>query len=232
MDTQVLTRVFEPFFTTKEVGKGTGLGLCTIQGIVQQHEGWIQVSSKPGCGTTFTVYLPACATPDCLKAPFGSSEGGRVPRGEGQHILVVEDEAALREIICEVLREYGYLVSEAFDGDEARLVHQVSATPVDLLVTDLVMPGGTTGVELAKQLTAVNPQLRVLITSGYSAEILGSDSPVERGVPFLAKPYEPCRLLAIVHQCLHDRGAPSSDLFHSRAPFERAPDASNEVSVS
>jgi len=110
-------------------------------------------------------------------------------------------------------RVLGKALSEARAGDEALLAHQASATPVELPVTDLVMPGGGTGVELAKQRTAVDPQLPVLITSGYSSGILGSDSPVEHGVPFLAKPYDPCRLLAMVHPCLHDEGAHPSDPF-------------------
>jgi len=222
MDTEVLQHLFEPFFTTKETGKGTGLGLSTIHGIVKQHEGWITVSSKRNQGSTFTVYLPTCEAAQGPEDAAATPAITEVPRGHGEHVLVVEDEPALREIVCEVLREYQYTVSEARDGDEALRRFEEALNPVDLLVTDLVMPGGTTGVELARKLTAANPQLRILFTSGYSSEIVGSDSPLERGVPFLAKPYEPSRLLVLVHQTLQDPRAAWSGCFLPTTPTPRA----------
>lgn len=225
MDTNVLNHLFEPFFTTKEPGAGTGLGLCTIHGIVKQHEGWIQVSSCPSQGSTFRVYLPACQTSDCLELPADPVEPGEIPRGNGEHVLVVEDEPTLREIVSEVLREYGYLVSEAQDGNEALLAFRTASTPVDLVVTDLVMPGGMTGVELAEQLTRTTPELKVLITSGYSSEIIGSDSPLDRGVPFLSKPYQPSRLLMFVHQTLCDPSPPRQEMFQPRQACNQAVEA-------
>jgi len=202
MGTEVIRRLFEPFFTTKNVGEGTGLGLSTIHGIVKQHGGWMEVSSKRNRGSTFSVYLPT--TDDCCPSSDETAirrAAGR-PRGNGKHLLVVEDEGPLREILSEVLRAHDYQVSEAADGDEALIIHQAATQRIDLLVTDLVMPGRTTGVELARRLTATDPQLKVLFTSGYSPEIVGSDSPLDQGIPFLPKPYEPCRLLEQVHQIL------------------------------
>jgi PAS domain S-box-containing protein len=201
MSPQVLSRIFDPFFTTKDVGKGTGLGLSTIHGIVKQHEGWVEVTSEVGKGSTFRVYLPACeaaaAGSTLLEKPALPPESGK-----GETILVVEDEAAVRELACMALRRRGYHVLEAADGPQAIEVWKKSLTRVDLLLTDMVMPSGMSGGELAKDLAGRNPDIKIIYTSGYSPEILKQDSLLTQGINFLPKPYDLPSLLKAVRLCL------------------------------
>src|SRR5690349_8515061 len=147
MDRKTLDRIFEPFFSTKEVGKGTGLGLATVYGIVKQHEGWIEVTSEVGVGTTFKIYFPVVQV--CQNAGVDSPIAPEQVRGGRETILIVEDEPVLRELIREVLQQYDYQVIEAGSGVEALRVWDEFDGKVDLLLTDMVMPEGMNGRELA-----------------------------------------------------------------------------------
>jgi PAS domain S-box-containing protein len=199
MSRETLARVFEPFFTTKEVGKGTGLGLATVYGIVKQHQGWTEVSSEPGRGTVFRVYLPASDRP--VDGPEENTAFFSKIRGGNETILLVEDEAVLRELARTILRDYHYDVIEASSGVEALKMWDRNKGRVDLLLTDLVMPEGMSGRELAQQLKSRKPDLKVIFTSGYSPEFVG-DLPKLRDVLFLPKPYRPQQLARVVRDCL------------------------------
>ena len=201
MTPQVLSRIFDPFFTTKDVGKGTGLGLSTIHGIVKQHEGWVEVTSEVGQGSVFKVFLPACnATPANASPSPGSPE--TLESGKGETILVVEDESSVRELASLALRKRGYHVLSAANGPEAIALWQKSLAQIDLLLTDMVMPSGMSGGELAKALLERNPKLKIIYTSGYSPEILKQDSLLAHGINFLPKPYDLSALLKAVRLCL------------------------------
>jgi len=194
-----LRRIFEPFFTTKEVGKGTGLGLATVYGIVKQHQGWIEVESTPGKGTTFKVFLPQCAEGSAMPEPQPANQ---VVRGGTETILVVEDEAPVRELVCNLLTRHGYRILQAESGVKALQLWQESKERIDLLLTDLVMPDRVNGRELAEQLWAEQPRLKVIFTSGYSADVVGKDFVLRPGLNYLQKPYHPHKLAAAVRECL------------------------------
>lgn len=196
---EVLPRIFEPFFTTKEVGKGTGLGLATVFGIVQQHGGWINVYSEVGRGTTFRVYLPRLASTSDTK--FLRRSRGPI-RGGTETILLVEDEPTLRATAVTTLSRLGYRVLEASSGNDALEVWKQHRDEIRLLLTDLVMPGGMTGRELAAQLLQQNPKLKVVYSSGYSAEIVGKDFSPKENVNFLTKPYEAEKLAQTIRNSL------------------------------
>jgi CheY-like chemotaxis protein len=198
MDAKTLDRIFEPFFSTKEVGKGTGLGLATVYGLVKQHQGWIEVSSDVGVGTTFKIYFPVTARTISADPTIMSPEP---VRGGRETILVVEDEPVLREMIGEILKEYDYNVIEAGSGVEALRVWDEFDGDVDLLLTDMVMPEGLSGRELAAQLKRRKPALKVIYSSGYSPESMGRDFGQSDTV-FLSKPYVPPQLAQAVRQCL------------------------------
>jgi two-component system, cell cycle sensor histidine kinase and response regulator CckA len=199
MDRNTLQKIFEPFFSTKEVGRGTGLGLATVYGIVKQHQGWIEVESQPGHGTTFKVYLSALAQPGGAVTDFISRPDA--VRGGKEAILVVEDEVGLRELVRQVLGEYQYDVAVAASGAEALRVWDEHEGKFDLLLTDMIMPGGMTGRDLAEALKKRKPGLKVTFTSGYSSELIGKQ--LGRGtMAFLAKPYLPLHLARAVRECL------------------------------
>ncbi|HEX2855094.1 MAG TPA: PAS domain S-box protein [Opitutaceae bacterium] len=205
---EVLPHIFEPFFTTKDVGQGSGLGLATVYGIVQQHEGWLEVSSRVNEGTTFRIYLPRRG--DALPAPAAEAPRPAVAGGR-ETILLVEDEPAVRAIMSVVLMRHGYVVLEAENGRAAQEVWARHRERISLLLTDLVMPDGVSGQELARLLARDKPKLRVIFTSGYSAAIAGRDFPLKEGVNFLAKPFEASRLAQVVRATL--------DATESKAPF-------------
>ena len=196
---QNLSRIFEPFFTTKEVGKGTGLGLATVYGIVKQHQGWIEVESKLNQGATFKVFLPYFEqqpTPEDEPPAEPTVTGGK------ETILVVEDETPVRELVCDILSGYGYKIIQAESGVKALEIWPSCKDRVDLVLTDLVMPHHVNGRELAEKLWAERPQLKVLFTSGYSAEVVGKDFVLRPGIHYLQKPYPPNRLAQKVRTCL------------------------------
>ena len=200
MSRETMSRIFEPFFSTKAVGKGTGLGLATVYGIVKQHQGWIEVNSELGVGTTFKIFLPATSEPtEQLIESIPLTKAS--VKGRNETILLVEDEPILREWVREVLESNSYRVLEASNGIEALRVWDGENGKVDLLLTDMVMPEGMTGRDLARQLRARQPGLKVIYTSGYSADIAAND-PELRGVPFLPKPYPAPQLNQMVRNCL------------------------------
>jgi PAS domain S-box-containing protein len=209
MDTTVLTRIFEPFFTTKPQGKGTGLGLSTVYGIVKQHEGWMEVRSLPGMGTTFHVHLPITdKRPEVTEDTNFISRPPVAPAQEATSlVLVVEDEPVLRSFISMTLEAHGYRVLEAGDGLEALQVGAAAKEKIDLLLTDMVMPNGMTGVTLGAQLSERIPGLKVLYTSGYSQELMDNAERLKQGVNFLPKPFDVNRLLKTVRACLESPAA-------------------------
>ena len=204
MTPEVLSRIFDPFYTTKEVGKGTGLGLSTIHGIVQQHRGWVEVASEVGLGSTFQVFLPACDEAPGAAASADSAANASLYRGYGEAVLIVEDEAIVREAARLALERGGYRVFEAGDGPEALAIWERCPVRIDLLVTDMVMPHGVSGGTLARVLQARDPNLRALYTSGYSSEVIREDLHLVAGVNFLRKPYDLASLLKAVRLCLDD----------------------------
>jgi PAS domain S-box-containing protein len=190
-----LPHIFEPFFSTKQVGKGTGLGLATVFGIVQQHHGWIEVDSALGRGSAFHVFLPA------LEGGCAPRAGASLPVAAGggsETILVVEDDPAVRGVTRSALRRYGYQVLEAGSANGALELWAQHSAQIQLLLTDLVLPGGLSGRQLAEQLIGFSPRLKVLYTSGYSPGLLE----LEAGQVLLQKPYTVSVLAAAVRRCL------------------------------
>ena len=205
MDATTLSHMFEPFFTTKEPGKGTGLGLATVYGIVKQHQGWVVVESQLGQGTTFTLFLPSGVKPAQAVPPAqpGAPALANSAMSLGDEtILVVEDEPALRELVVNVLELCGYRILQACTGVEALKVWEKHKNEIDLLLTDMVMPEGISGRQLAERLQAEDPALKVIYTSGYSPGMAGKDIALLEGFNFLAKPYPPSRLANVVRECL------------------------------
>jgi CheY-like chemotaxis protein len=193
-----LPHIFEPFFTTKGPGKGTGLGLATVFGIVKQHQGWIEIESQINAGATFHIYLPRWDQPVCV-AP--ERPEARDIHGGRESLLLVEDETAVRQFFRRVLEGKGYCVHEAGSGLEA-LQLWGRHPDIDLLLTDVVMPGGISGRELAERLRSEKPKLKVLYCSGYTDEMLGKDSVLRVNGNFLEKPCEPDKLLQRVRDQL------------------------------
>ncbi len=206
IQSEILEHIFDPFFTTKEVGKGTGLGLSMVYAIVKQHAGWVDVKSSPGQGTAFTVFLPTCAGDAVpVEAPLGAGSDGH----GSETVLVVEDERSVRGLVSGLLRDKGYQVLEAENGVRALEIWATRGAGIDLLLSDMVMPGGVSGLDLARQFQQEKPQLKVLLTSGYSDESLGIDFSAMAGIDFMSKPYHPDQLVRHVRSCL-DLGRPSA----------------------
>jgi len=193
-----LNKLFEPFFTTKEVGKGTGLGLATVYGIVKQHQGWVEVESELGKGSVFKVYLPASVK--AIQARNGKAAPQQV-RGGKETVLLVEDEAGVLTLARGILQSYGYEVLEARSGIEALRLWAQHDSRIDLLLTDIVMPA-MSGLDLAKKLRQEKHDLKVLYSSGYSIEVAGQDFGLTDGMAFLKKPYQPSALALKVRECL------------------------------
>jgi CheY-like chemotaxis protein len=199
MSKHTLGRIFEPFFTTKDVGKGTGLGLATVYGIVKQHQGWVEVDSELNVGTTFRIFFPVSRKP--LDSMIGRPTSPKQVRGGRETILLVEDEPMLRELASAILKDYDYEVLEASFGEEALRIWNERDGRVDLLFTDMVMPGGMTGRELAENLRARRAGLKVIFTSGYSVDMMEQDIRLTDTI-FLQKPYAPPMLAQIVRTSL------------------------------
>jgi len=205
MAPEVLAHVFEPFYTTKPVGKGTGLGLATVYGIAQQHRGWVEVQSEEAKGSCFKVFIPALAEggrPAAAPQPQSSATGG------SETILLVEDEEPVRKFVSDVLRSHGYSVLTADSGPSALEEFARRDRKIDLLLTDMVMPGGLSGRELARKLLSEMPGLRVIYTSGYSPGLARNDLSLLEEGNFLAKPYVPSKLLQMVRRSM-DRLPPA-----------------------
>jgi PAS domain S-box-containing protein len=198
-----LARIFEPFFTTKTVNKGTGLGLATVYGIVNQHHGWLTVQSEIGKGSTFTAYLPLNERPSAITR----SRAAESARGGQETILLVEDEDPVRLLARMVLERSGYAVLDAPHGVAALAIWKEERNRIDLLFTDMVMPEGLSGRQLADRVLADRPDMRIIITSGYSVEVFGKELAPSDHVTFLQKPYQPQPLLACVRAMLDKRTA-------------------------
>ncbi|MGA9777117.1 MAG: response regulator [Limisphaerales bacterium] len=199
MERSVLQRIFEPFFTTKEVGKGTGLGLATVYGIVKQHHGWVEVQSKVGQGTNFKVFFPVAGETSHLAT--GSPPEFETVKGGRETILLVEDEKDLLELMREVLQQYQYRILTASSGTEALLVWGEHNGQIDLLLTDIIMPGGMTGDELAIELKRRKPGLKTIYASGYTSAFVGRDFGRD-DITFLAKPYQPHQVAQLIRDTL------------------------------
>jgi len=199
MTPEILGRLFEPFFTTKEVGKGTGLGLATCYGIVKQSGGHIVVSSEPGRGTTFRIYLPGV---EVAPAPAVKREEPQaLPRGT-ETILLVEDEPSLRKLAMTILRNLGYNVLTADNGIEAlRVADENQDAKIGLLLTDVVMPK-LGGKALADGIHEKYPDVKVLFSSGWTADTIVHQGILDEGLAFLAKPYTPSTLARKVREVL------------------------------
>jgi two-component system cell cycle sensor histidine kinase/response regulator CckA len=197
MTPEVVEHAFEPFFTTKASGEGTGLGLATVYGIVTQAGGEVSIASSPGLGTTVTVLLPAAALSSVAPAPSGSAP----THGRGETLLVVEDEAALRDVAGRILSGAGYRVLSAECGPEALALAARHEGAIDLLVSDVIMPG-MLGKDLAERLSMVRPETRVLYMSGYAQPVLHTHGTLDPGVALLEKPFTATDLLTAVRRRL------------------------------
>lgn len=198
MDDVTRKRIFEPFFTTKEVGKGTGLGLSMVYGIVKQHEGFINVYSKPGKGTTFKIYLPLITS----KAEQLKQVEQTDLKGGTETILVIEDDTPVRELTKKVLEHAGYRVIEAVDGIDAERVFHNYKNIVDLVILDVIMPKKN-GIEVYEDLRKENPDIKVLFTSGYTADIIQKKGILKESQNFILKPATPQKLLETVRDILN-----------------------------
>ena len=196
---EILPRIFEPFFTTKAPEKGTGLGLATVFGIVKQHRGFIKVYSEVGRGARFQIFLPAAQHSSAAAA---APQKRAKPRGGKETILIAEDDASLRFLTRILLERHGYTVFEAGDAADAIKVWKEHSAKIDLLLTDMVMPGGFTGQQLAAQLRSEKQSLKVIYTSGYTAEFAGRQIQLREGDNFLQKPTAPDQILETVRRCL------------------------------
>jgi len=197
MDEKTRQQVFEPFFTTKELGKGTGLGLSTVYGIIRQNGGWIEVQSEVGVGTSFKVYLPridACPVQEANVISTATEKGSET-------ILLVEDQEAVRSFAVAALQQCGYGIIEASDGEEAIVAAGKCSGEIHLLLTDVVLPG-MNGHELSEVLKAFRPNLKVLFTSGYTADVIGDRGVLGPDMALLRKPFSPDELAAKVREVL------------------------------
>jgi CheY-like chemotaxis protein len=198
MAEEVRQNIFEPFFTTKERGRGTGLGLATVYGIVRQSDGWIEVKSEPGRGSMFRIHLPridAGVAADEAKPAVANASCG------GETVLIVEDQEGVRRLVKAILEAHGYHVLEAANGAEAHSTAMRHAGAINLLLTDVIMPG-ISGGALADQLRELRPNLRVMFMSGYSEDVFAKRGVLSAGTAYIQKPFDPDRLAAKVREIL------------------------------
>jgi two-component system, cell cycle sensor histidine kinase and response regulator CckA len=199
MEKETLDKIFEPFFTTKELGKGTGLGLATIYGIVKQNNGFINVYSEPGKETTFKIYLPRHKG---HTATTEQESDRTIQRGRGETVLIVEDEAAILKVAARMLKDLGYSVLTAGSSDEAVTLAKGYTQPIDLLIADVVMPE-MNGRDLADMLLSLHPSLKCLFMSGYTASIVSNQGVLDEGMHFIQKPFSANDLAAKVRMVLY-----------------------------
>jgi len=202
MNKMVLEKMFEPFFTTKAVGKGAGLGLAIVYGVVNQHHGWVEVESEVGRGSSFRVYIPAGTTPLESSTAF---DNDKKIQGGSETILLVEDDLPVRRVAALCLRKLGYAVLEAGDGLEALGIWRDHQDRIELLFTDMVLPGDLTGLDLAVRLKKEKKSLIIIISSGYSAVLAESPLVAGQEVNCLPKPYQGGALAKMVRTCLDQR---------------------------
>jgi PAS domain S-box-containing protein len=203
MTPEVVARAFEPFFTTKDVGRGMGLGLSMVYGFVRQSGGQVKLHSETGRGTTVRIFLPRAAETESISEERIEADGE--PRGAGERILVVEDEAEVRALVVRLLTDYGYEVVDAEDGPAALGILNGDCD-FDLLFTDIVLPGGMDGTVLAKRARKLCPTLGVLYTTGYTGNVLARGGTLEHDAAVIAKPFDKRKLARMVHETLHGDG--------------------------
>ena len=201
MDKEIIDQIFEPFFTSKGVGQGTGLGLSTVYGIVKQNNGFINVYSEPGKGTTFKIYLPRYADQSVVPQQEDATE---IPQGHGETVLVVEDEPAIQVVSKILLEELGYLVLVAGTPREAIGLAGEHASEIDLVITDVVMPE-MNGRVLAERLLSIYPNMRILFMSGYTADVIAHRGVLDEGVNFIQKPFSIKDLAIKVREALTEK---------------------------
>jgi CheY-like chemotaxis protein len=201
MDERTRERIFEPFYTTKEMGKGTGLGLATVYGIVKQHRGVIDVESAPGSGTSFHLYFPLLSK-DAESADYRSAAK---LTGGTETILVAEDDEIIRNLTRSVLTEFGYEVIEAMDGEEALRIFGENRDRIDLLLLDVIMPRKN-GKAAYEEMRRIKPGIKALFMSGYSADMISKEGILEKDLSFISKPVSPTELLMKVREVLDRKG--------------------------
>lgn len=204
IDPKTLTKVFEPFFTTKEVGKGTGLGLATVYGIIKQSGGYIYTYSRLNYGTTFKIYLPSVLGKEYKEKEM---RWNRTAFSGNEQILFVEDDKPLRKIISKILGQLGYNVYQSGSGEEAlKTYDKCKETGIDLLISDIIMPG-MNGRELAEILLEKNPDIKLLYISGYAGDIIAHHGIVDKDISFLAKPFSIFDIVSKVRNILAEHDA-------------------------
>ena len=201
MDAETRARIFEPFFTTKEIGKGTGLGLAVVYGIIKQHEGHINVCSEPNNGTTFKIYLPIIASGDSKKKMTVTEE---ILVGGTETILLAEDNDSVRNLTISVLKEFGYTVIAAVDGEDAVKKFNENRERIQLLLFDLIMPKKS-GKEAYDEIRQMHPDIKVIFASGYSPDIINDKMSIGSGTAVVYKPLTPRDVLNAVRSMLDKR---------------------------
>nr|HOO46411.1 ATP-binding protein [Deltaproteobacteria bacterium] len=185
MDRETMEHIFEPFFTTKGIGKGTGLGLATVYGIVKQNQGFINVYSEPGKGTTFRIYFPLNASEEEAELPEEQKE---TPGSRGETILIVEDDPTLLKMSARMLEQLGYTVLSAGTPNEAIRIAEDKSSEIDLFITDVIMPE-MNGRDLAQRILSIRPAIKHLFMSGYTADVIAHQGVLDKGVHYLQKPF-------------------------------------------
>lgn len=198
MERETLKKIFEPFFTTKELGRGTGLGLATVYGIVKQNNGFVNVYSEPNKGTTFRIYLPRHAGP--VTEPQKESEE-KMFRGQGETVLVVEDDVSFLRLVATILHSLGCVALTADSPEEAIRIAKSHPGEIQLLMTDVVMPK-MNGRELAQLLQPIRPQMKILFISGYTADVIAHRGVLDKEMHFLSKPFSTKDLAVKLHELL------------------------------
>ncbi len=201
MDAETVKHIFDPFFTTKGIGKGTGLGLAVVYGIVSRHKGWITVDSAPGKGSTFTVLLPVSKGGASLETEKEDSLFPTNSKGRMERILVIEDDEPVRNLIASVLRKSGYVVFEAVTGRQALDIFEKENGELDLVFSDFILPD-MSGLDLFKELKLKKPDIKVVLGSGYTDDRIDLKSLREKGIPFIQKPYKIKELVKQVRELL------------------------------